>query len=258
VPVGFVQIVGPHTNEAVGRTIHEILHPFLGVLFFLFILFSFFSHSFLILFSFFPHFSGPGVKPAGAVIDGGDIGAANVVGKLFEVDKNWYKDQTCICHQLNNIIKKIFCRPRNPRPENSKKKKKIEEEWRSESDSDDDEVSDSEENEEMNVERPKDSANEPEKTTEPNILEDFLIPMRRFIKALRHSHPLREAWMENCNLLDGKPVEFQPDVATRWSSSVNMLRKALKHRAKLQMFLLRVNKDQLVCLSFILSFFFHF
>ena len=146
--------------------------------------------------------------------------------------------------------------PRNPKPKNSKKK--IEEEWQSESDSDDDEISDSEEeNEVMNVEKQKDSANEPEKTTGPNILEDFLIPMRRFIKALRHSHPMREAWIANCNLFDGKPVEFQPDVATRWSSSVNMLRKGLKHRTKLQMFLLRVNKDQLVCLlSFFLSFFF--
>jgi len=215
VPVGFVQIVGPHTNEAVGRMIHEILQPFLG----------------------------PGVKPAGAVIDGGDIGAAAVVGKLFDVNKNWFKDQTCVCHQLNNIIKKIFCMPRNPKPKNSKKKI---EEWQSESDSDDDEISNSEEeNEVMNVEKLQDSANEPEKTAEPNILEDFLIPMRRFIKALRHSHPMREAWIENCNLFDGKPVEFQPDVATRWSSSVNMLRKALKHRTKLQMFLLRVNKDQL-------------
>ncbi len=59
VPVGFVQIVGPHTNEAVGRMIHEILQPFLGVLFLLFFLFSllflsffFFSLSFLLLFSF--------------------------------------------------------------------------------------------------------------------------------------------------------------------------------------------------------------
>jgi hypothetical protein len=136
VPVGFVQIVGPHTNEAVGRMIHEILQPFLGVLFLLFSLFSLFSLSFLLLFTFFSHFSGPGVKPAGAVIDGGDIGAAAVVGKLFDVNKNWFKDQTCVCHQLNNIIKKIFCMPRNPKPKNSKKK--IEEEWQSESYSDDD------------------------------------------------------------------------------------------------------------------------
>jgi hypothetical protein len=93
-PVGFVQIIGPHTNQLVGKLIHETLQPFLG------------NH-----------------KPAAAVIDGGDIGAASVVGKLFGCEPGKFKDQTCVCHQLNNIIKKIFVLPRNPTKNNNKNKK---------------------------------------------------------------------------------------------------------------------------------------
>jgi hypothetical protein len=219
--------------------IHKILQPFLGVFLFLF-------SSFSLPFS---HFSAPEVKPAGAVIDGGDIGAAAVVGRLFNVDKNWYKDQTCVCHQLNNIIKKILSKPRNPTPT---KKKGQEEKWKSQTESDD-EISESQ-SEEMLVEtnKPNASINTPKAQQKPNILEDFLIPLRRFIKALRHSHPMREAWLQNCTNLLGKPVELQPDVATRWSSSVEMLRKAFKLKTAIQMFFLVVNRDQVVCSSFLL------
>ena len=89
----------------------------------------------------------------------------------------------------------------------------------------------------------------------PNIFMDILKPWRKFIKRIRQSHPLNELWIKSCLEILKKEVTLQPDTETRWSSTVNMLGKALmvkeavvelRHRA-------RDLKDQLV--SFFLSFF---
>ena len=96
-PVGFPQIIGPHTNIAVGTLIAETIRPFLGAI----------SSLFVKLLT----RSGPGRKPFGAVIDGGDIGCAKYVGEAFECEKDWFKDETCVCHQVNNAVKHVLSQP---------------------------------------------------------------------------------------------------------------------------------------------------
>jgi len=76
-PIAFVPIFGPHTAEAVGNLIGDVLIPFLG----------------------------KGFKPFAGVIDGGDVASIKFTSKKLDCT---IKDNTCICHQLNNIIKRML------------------------------------------------------------------------------------------------------------------------------------------------------
>jgi hypothetical protein len=48
---------------------------------------------------------GPTYKPYAGVIDGGDIASVKYTAAALNAD---IKDQTCICHRLNNLIKRII------------------------------------------------------------------------------------------------------------------------------------------------------
>jgi hypothetical protein len=79
VPVGFRQILGRHSAEAVGNLVADIISPFLG------------EHKF----------------PFAAVVDGGDIASAKFTARKLGCEGQ-LRDNTCICHILNNIIKRIL------------------------------------------------------------------------------------------------------------------------------------------------------
>jgi len=76
-PIAFMPIYGSHTAESVGKLIANVLTPFLG----------------------------PTFKPYAGVIDGGDIASVRYTAAALNTE---IKDQTCICHQLNNLIKRII------------------------------------------------------------------------------------------------------------------------------------------------------
>jgi hypothetical protein len=50
-------------------------------------------------------FLGEGCFPFAGVVDGGDIASVKFTGQKLNCS---IKDQTCICHQMNNIIKKLL------------------------------------------------------------------------------------------------------------------------------------------------------
>jgi len=77
IPLGFPQIIGRHTAVAVGSVIADVLQFYLG----------------------------EGCTPFAGVIDGGDIACVKETAKKLNCEIH---DETCICHQLNNIIKKML------------------------------------------------------------------------------------------------------------------------------------------------------
>ena len=64
-----------------------------------------FSLSFSFPCSVYSNAKGPSVKPYAGVIDGGDIASVRYTAAALTAE---IKDQTCICHQLNNLIKRII------------------------------------------------------------------------------------------------------------------------------------------------------
>jgi hypothetical protein len=48
---------------------------------------------------------GSNVTPFAGVVDGGDVVSVKFTAEKF---KSEIKDQTCICHQLNNLIKRML------------------------------------------------------------------------------------------------------------------------------------------------------
>ena len=42
------------------------------------------------------------------MIDGGDISSAQFTAEMLECAGDWFKDQRCVCHQLNNVVKKVL------------------------------------------------------------------------------------------------------------------------------------------------------
>lgn len=89
-PVAFKQIVGPHTAEAVGSFVADILKPFLG-------------KGFLFLIR--VNFVAPDSFPFAGVVDGGDIASVKFTAQRLNCV---IKDNTCICHKLNNLIKRML------------------------------------------------------------------------------------------------------------------------------------------------------
>lgn len=75
-PVAYKKIIGSHTAQSVGNFVADCLKPCLG----------------------------NGQTPFAGVIDGGDI--ASIKHTALNLNCK-IKDQTCICHQLNNVIKRI-------------------------------------------------------------------------------------------------------------------------------------------------------
>jgi hypothetical protein len=77
IPVSFAHVIGPHTADAIGTLIADQLRPFLG----------------------------DGCKPFAGVIDGGDIASIRETAKQLQCE---IKDNTCVCHMLNNLIKRML------------------------------------------------------------------------------------------------------------------------------------------------------
>jgi hypothetical protein len=75
-PIAFQKVVGPQTAEAIGNMVANLLSPFLG----------------------------EGSTPFAGVVDGGDIASVKFTSKKLNCAEP-IKDNTCICHKLNNIIK---------------------------------------------------------------------------------------------------------------------------------------------------------
>ncbi len=59
----------------------------------------------LLYFTFLSHSAGDGHKPFAGVIDGGDISSVRETAKQLQCN---IKDNTCICHMLNNLIKRML------------------------------------------------------------------------------------------------------------------------------------------------------
>jgi len=83
-PVAFRQVKGSHTAQAIGFLVYDILKPFLN----------------------------ENATPFAGVVDGGDIHSVKFTSAKF-IDEELYpdlkiKDQLCICHQLNNVIKRML------------------------------------------------------------------------------------------------------------------------------------------------------
>ena len=77
IPIALRHILGQHTKQAVGKLIAECLQPYLG----------------------------EGVFPFGGVIDGGDIASIGETAISLQCSIHGH---TCICHILNNAIRRIF------------------------------------------------------------------------------------------------------------------------------------------------------
>jgi hypothetical protein len=109
-PVAFTPIQGPHTAEAVGNLIANALSPFLGITYYSSIVISN-NHFYFVLFTYWlmqlfcSNALGPSFKPYAGVIDGGDVTSVKYTAAALDAV---IKDQTCICHQLNNLIKRII------------------------------------------------------------------------------------------------------------------------------------------------------
>jgi hypothetical protein len=100
IPLAFTEVVGPHTKEAIGSLIAQVLSFYLGVN----------LNSTSVDFSFYfmsvePNFPGENVRPFAGVIDGGDIACVKETAKILGCE---IKDRTCICHMLNNIIRRML------------------------------------------------------------------------------------------------------------------------------------------------------
>jgi hypothetical protein len=100
------------------------------------------------------------------VIDGGDIASVKFTANYLGCE---IRDQTCICHKLNNIIKRIL---------------------------------------------------------EDYFLKTYLIDLRTFIKRIRQSKPFEDLWDQCCKQFYEKTISLPKDTPTRWSSTINMLKKA--------------------------------
>lgn len=123
VPIAFTSINGPHTAKAVGEIVADKLSSVLGMNISLYCLvFIIFNYRFLIVCYFFLDMNrsfviiivltyfeftiqGEGKKPFAGVIDGGDIASVGFTAEKLECE---IKDNTCICHLLNNLIKRIL------------------------------------------------------------------------------------------------------------------------------------------------------
>jgi len=70
-------VIGSHTAKNIGRLVGECLQECLG----------------------------KGISPFAGVTDGGEIASVNETAQFLECE---IQDRTCICHQLNNIIKKML------------------------------------------------------------------------------------------------------------------------------------------------------
>ena len=66
--------------------------------------------------------------------------------------------------------------------------------------------------------------------------DNFLAKWRLFVSRLRQSKPFEELWNECCRASLGKEVILQPDTPTRWSSTVNMLSKAVEVKLYVELF----------------------
>jgi hypothetical protein len=77
-PIAFHKIVGSHTAEAIGYLVGDLLSSYLG----------------------------KGAFPFAGVVDGGDISSVKHTSKKLNCPSP-IKDETCICHQMNNIIKRM-------------------------------------------------------------------------------------------------------------------------------------------------------
>lgn len=93
VPIAFTDITGPHTAEAVGHLIANKLSPFLGML------------TYSRCMYFYDLSIGEECKPFAGVIDGGDIASVKYTAEKLGCV---IKDATCICHKINNLIKRIL------------------------------------------------------------------------------------------------------------------------------------------------------
>jgi len=77
IPIALRHIRGRHTKDAVGNLIAECLKPFLG----------------------------DKITPFGAVLDGGDVASIKETEKALSCT---ILGHTCICHQLNNAIRRVL------------------------------------------------------------------------------------------------------------------------------------------------------
>jgi hypothetical protein len=139
--IAFKQIIGPHTADAVGSLCADVLKDFLG----------------------------DGVTPFSGVFDGGDIKSVDYTADTLQCT---IEKRRCVCHILNNAIKKIIL-------EFFGHKKHIED-WRC------------------------------------------------FVSRINFSNGCKESWDTICKVTYGKTITLCKDSATRWSSTVVMLRSALQ------------------------------
>lgn len=61
---------------------------------------------------------------------------------------------------------------------------------------------------------------------------------------LRQSKPFEELWNECCRVSLGKEVILQPDTPTRWSSTVNMLCKAVEVKLAVERMVIASNEKK--------------
>lgn len=73
---------------------------------------------------------------------------------------------------------------------------------------------------------------------------DYLVPWRAFIKAINQSNPFKEAWDKCCVGAFGKKIKLQKDCPTRWSSTVVMIRKAVKTKEAVKQMIGFVRQEQ--------------
>lgn len=108
--MAFQKIDGVHTAEAIGITVAKILKPILGTLL-LFLLFNLHHHYSkrlwrLLCLIFLKYLlEGNDSSAFAGVVDGGDIASVKFTAASLNMD---IKDNTCICHKLNNVIKRML------------------------------------------------------------------------------------------------------------------------------------------------------
>ena len=79
---------------------------------------------------------------------------------------------------------------------------------------------------------------------------NYLVSWRKFISTINMSNPFKEAWDDVCKSKFLKTVKLQQDSPTRWSSTVAMLKKAVKVQDAVNMMVGVAPLDQRVFILF--------
>jgi hypothetical protein len=87
--------------------------------------------------------------------------------------------------------------------------------------------------------------------------DNYLAIWRPFVSRLRQSKPFEELWNECCRVSLGKEFILQPDTPTRWSSTVDMLSKAVEVKLAVERMVIATNDKKnhevhyIICYLFI-------